>query len=367
MVLYSYQGTTDGSTPVAIDLDPSGNILAAASAGGANGRGTLYRISPAGSASLLYAFGATGDGTNPNSILTDCGGNIYGTTDAGGTVAGGGQGYGTIFKLASNASTSQVLYTFTNGTDGSAPSPGMIVDAHGNLFGTAYQGGGGSGVTNGTVYELSARSGALTVLHKFAGGTSDGSGPNANLVMDPAGNLYGSTISGGSTGNGVVFEIEMPSGQETILYNFPGGPSGEQPGQMLMDTQGNLYGVANGGNSFVDGVIFKIPAGTGTEQVVYAFKGGSDGATPASLVMDAHGNLFGTTMYGGTGCSSTSGCGTIFEIPAGTTTEQQLYAFQGGTDGAHPARLTIDTSGNLYGTTIQGGSANQGTVFAYYK
>jgi uncharacterized repeat protein (TIGR03803 family) len=367
VVLYAYQGTTDGSGPQDVGLDADGSVLVASRTGGANSNGTLYRISASGAAPV-YAFGATGQGFDPTGLLADSSGTIYGTTGGGGTASGGGTGYGTIYKLAPNATAPQVLYTFTGGADGSDLNPGMIMDAHGNLYGTAQEGGGGSGLTYGTVYELPAGASTVKVLHAFTGSNNDGGNPGYNLVMDSAGNLYGTTLEGGTLGLGVVFEIAMPSGQETILHNFQALNDGIVPGPLVIDGQGNLYGTTSGGGTYNAGTVFKIPAGSSTEQIVYTFQGGSDGSNPSSLVIDGQGNLFGTTVSGG-GCTLVSnGCGTIFEIPAGTTTEKVVYAFQGGnTDGLDPVSLILDGSGNRYGTTLKGGPANRGTVFAFYK
>jgi len=230
---------------------------------------------------------------------------------------------------------------------------GLVQDGAGNLYGTTAS-GGASGL--GTVFKLSV-GGAEAVLHGFRGG-SDGEYPYAGVIRDAGGNLYGTTSAGGVSGFGTVFEIDA-KGNETVLYSFRGGANGEYPSASLVgDAAGNLYGTTNSGGTSGSGIVFQIsPAGK--EAVLHSFKGGKDGEYPyASVIRDAAGNLYGTTYGGGA-----SGWGTVFEInPTGK--ETVLYSFGGAADGASPeGGLVQDAAGHLYGTTKYGGAFGAGTVF----
>jgi uncharacterized repeat protein (TIGR03803 family) len=176
-----------------------------------------------------------------------------------------------------------------------------------------------------------------TVLYSFAGGHSDGRRPEAGLIADSSGNLYGTTEFGGASNVGVVFKLS-PGGTETVLYSFMGGSDGSFPGTsgLIADSSGNLYGTTEEGAMFDEGVVFKVSP-SGTETVLYAFKGfPSDGQGPAGLIADSNGNLYGTTQVGGTRVVfCPSGCGTVFKLSPGGT-ETVLYAFSSFGDGAHP-------------------------------
>jgi uncharacterized repeat protein (TIGR03803 family) len=367
-VLYSFLGgTTDGLGPEAgLIMDNAGNLYGTTSAGGPNistggpdGDGTVFKINAAGTERILYFFaGGTTDGLRPEAgLVMDSAGNLYGTTEAGGGV----------FKV-SPTGTETVLHFFKGGTtDGAAPFAGLIMDSAGNLYGTTFAGGPSD---DGTVFKVSP-TGTETVLYFFKGGTTDGLGPRAGLVMDSAGNLYGTTEFGGAYcvsqgGCGTVFKLSA-TGTETVLYSFKGGTTdGANPlyGNLLMDSAGNLYGTTSAGGPSNDGTVFKISA-TGTETVLYSFKGGTaDGAiTAEGVIADGAGNLYGITSYGGT-----NNRGTVFKISAAGT-ESILYSFAGGaSDGSGPVGLMMDSAGNLYGTTSFGGAycvsqGGCGTVF----
>jgi uncharacterized repeat protein (TIGR03803 family) len=330
------------------------------------------RPAQAQSETVLYNFLGKPDGANPvTGVILDAAGNLYGTTDNGGT-----SGLGTVFKLAPDGKETvlylygatlyssvsygtlfkvspkgvhTVLYAFTGGADGADPyGENLILDKAGNLYGTGY---GGGTFEYGVVFEFSA-SGTESVLYSFTGGT-DGSRPYAGVVEDKLGNFYGTTLQGGAFGLGTVYKL-TPSGTETVLHSFAGGSDGETPyGGVILDSKGNLYGTTADGGSSNAGIVFKVSS-SGTETVLYTFAGGPDGANPTvALVRDKAGNLFGTTYNGGNG--NGSGDGTVFEIsPSGTHTV--LHTFTGGADGAVPdAGLILDKHGNLYGTTLGGG------------
>jgi len=212
-----------------------------------------------------------------------------------------------------------------------------------------------------------------TVLYTFTGG-SDGNGPNSPLIFDNAGNLYGTTVTGGTNGNGTVFELK-PSGSgwtETVLYSFGDASDGIIPiGSVLLDEKGNLYGLTQQGGAPGHGTAFELSPNSGggwTKKTIYAFAGGTDGSFPyGGLISDSTGNLYGFTLAGGTGpCQYYGpGCGTVFELKRshGFWKEVVLFSFPGGAGGQDPGGLTLDESGNLYGTTFQGGSGGAGIVF----
>ena len=257
------------------------------------------------------------------------------------------------------AGTETVLYSFgSSATDGSAPLSGLIMDGAGNLYGTTSAGGT---YDLGTVFKISSN-GTETILHAFSGGTTDGQFPLRRLVMDSAGNLYGTTALGGANDLGTVFKISA-AGTETVLHSFAGGTTdGARPeAGLIMDSAGNLYGTTLVAGANQAGTVFKIDLTTGTETVLYSFSDNTtDGADPqAALTMDSAGNLYGTTVDGGAHSD-----GTVFKI-TGTGTETVLHSFAGGTtDGAKPqAALIMDGAGDLFGTTQSGGTYNGGTVF----
>jgi uncharacterized repeat protein (TIGR03803 family) len=272
------------------------------------------------------------------------------------------------------AQTFNILYSFTGGSDGFYETGGVVRDGAGNLYGTTADGGDVSCVSPygcGTVFKVDP-AGNKTMLYSFTGGT-DGGSPSASLILDSAGNLYGTTYYGGFLGCGVpsacgtVFKLD-PSGHLTTLYRFTGAPDGANPESTLVrDAKGNVYGTTVGGgnsaclNGYGCGTVFKINA-VGKETVLYRFNGGTDGETPyAGVVRDAAGNLFGTTSAGG---DSTCSCGTVFKLDT-TGKETVLHGFTGAPDGETPqAGLVADAKGNLYGVTNSGGRYRySGAVF----
>jgi uncharacterized repeat protein (TIGR03803 family) len=368
-VLHSFTGS-DGSEPAAsLIFDSAGNLYGTTDYGGAFGHGTAFELSLSGKAwaeTVLHSFsgGDDSDGSDPvASLIFDSAGNLYGTTQSGGLSCGA------VFELTPSAGawTETVLYRFDCG-DGASPFGNVIFDSAGNLYGTTRYGGGNVcnyGYGCGTAFKLTHAGGVWTetVLHSFNG--SDGDTPEAGLVFDKAGNLYGTTTGEGTNGYGNVFQLRPSGGAwtETVLYSFTGGADGGTPrAGLFFDSTGNLYGTAEMGGTAGDGVVFEI-AGYSliSESVLYSFKGGSDGSNPSvGLIQDAAGNLYGTASGGG------KGYGTVFKLSLsnGQWTQTVLYSFTGGNDGATPeAPLMFDKSGNLYGTTNGGGLYALGTVF----
>ena len=270
--------------------------------------------------------------------------------------------------------TLTTLHSFQSGTsDGQSPYGGLLRDSSGNLYGTTEFGGTGSctitsGNGCGTVFKLAPSSGSYNLLHSFAGGSGDGSYPFAgNLILDGAGDLYGTTSSGGSSSDGTIFELVNSTSCsndfcESLLYSFAGPTAdGAGPNGSLFNSSGNLYGTtASGGANSTYGAVFELPSGSSHDTLLYSFAGSTaDGATPnGSLIADSSGNLYGTTQGGGA-----SSMGSVFEVSGSSDT--LLYSFSGGNDGATPyAGLIKDSSGNLYGTTaFGGGTPNAGIVF----
>jgi len=348
-------------------LDPVGNLFGTTLQGGIGSNGVIFQVAPNGVESLLHAF--TGDdGVAPQGgLVTDGAGNLFGTA-----TQGGSSGKGTVFALAFDGQIT-VLHNFAGGHDGATPRGVLARDRKGNLYGTT-EFGGVHGF--GTVFEV-APSGKEKVLYAFTGGI-DGSEPVSGLAMDSHGNLYGTTQSGGDAGggtvsqNGAVFKLSQGAGKtwtESVLYTFQGGADGSAPDTgLLIDASGNLYGTTSGGlpcfTTGACGTVFKL-APNGVETVLHAFNGlgGSDGFVPTSLTMDKKRNLYGTTADGGgTGCQG-EGCGTIFGISAAGV-YSQLYAFRGTNDGDGPQALVKDANGNLFGATYGGGGdADVGLIF----
>ena len=365
-VLYSFcsmPNCTDGFGPIGnLAIDAEGNLYGATSYGGRHCCGTLFELAPSGAETVRVSF-SDADGAYPNGgMIWDAKGNLYGTT-AGATDFLGQAGgfFGSVFELEKRSF--RFRYRFTgNLANGAKPPSGLAMDAQGNLYGTTTSGGnvGCFDFGCGTVFKL-APDGTETVLHNFSGG-ADGGTPYGSLVLDAEGNLYGTTYLGGNSGAGcnstcgTVFKV-TPDGTETVLYGFGGGNDGANPvAGLVMDGQGNLYGTTLLAGAHGNGTAFKVTPG-GAETVLYTFAGGTDGSVSyASLLLDAKGNLYGTTAAGGgLGCRENGGCGTVFKVtPEGT--EKVLHRFTGGTDGAEPyGGLVFDGKGNLYGTTLGGG------------
>jgi uncharacterized repeat protein (TIGR03803 family) len=325
---------------------------------------------------VLHNFGGSADGVYPYAgLVFDAAGNLYGTTWQGGDLSGNcsPSGCGTVFELTSAAGggwTETLIQSF-NGTDGHSLYSGgsLTFDATGDLYDTT-QIGGAFGY--GTVFELTPGAGGWNeeVLHSFLPGNSgnDGFGPNPGVVFDAAGNLYGTTAGGGTYNGGTVFELTPRSGggwTEQVLFSFNGRDE-YLPYNLIIDAAGNLYGTSNAGGAYNKGTVFELsPAagGSWTLKVLYSFSGSPDAAYPAAgLAFDASGNLYGTTYYGGT----YDYYGTVFELtPTGGSgwTERVLFSFN-GTDGGSPwSSVIVDAAGNVYGTAVGGGAYNNGVVF----
>lgn len=366
-VLHAFSGT-DGSRPSAgVIRDAKGDLYGTTLGGGnqscsfqgTTGCGVVFKLSAVGRFNVLHAFkGGSNDGGNPFAgVIQDAEGNLYGTTYQGGGAACGGTGCGVMFKLDARGKET-VLYKFKGGNDGAEPN-GVIRDTKGNLYGTTF-GGGVDGW--GTVFKLN-KSRSLTVLHSFTKG-NDGAQPTAAVIQDGKGNLYGTTYDGGIFGHGTVFKVDT-SYKETVLHSFNGtSDGGELDAGLLMDKAGNLYGTTAlggsgpcslGGVRVGCGIVFKIDT-AGTFSVLHNFNGPDGSASFAGLIQDAKGNFYGTTSSGGGATDS----GLVFKLTS-SGKETVLYKFKGTSDGSSPfAGLIQDAAGNLYGTTWDGGDLSCG-------
>lgn len=321
--LYAFTGGSDGGSPnPELVRDSAGNFYGTTNQGGANGHGVIFKLSRTGSETVLYAFCSRMnclDGGSPRAgVIRDANGNLYGTA-----LDGGSSGGGVVYKIEPNGQYT-VLHGFRGGKDGIDPFAVLARDNAGNVYGTTPMGGqaGHDGCSGGppgcgVVFKVDA-AGKETLLHSFAWGT-DGVGPFGGVVLDPAGNLYGATFIGGNHG---------------CQPHPPPPPRG-------------------------CGTVYEIDK-TGKEKILYRWKASSPGEYDpmAGLVRDKLGNLYGTTKYGGDfNCGGGTGCGTVFKLdPRGKLTV--LHTFTGGSDGAVPAfRLLLDAHGNLYGTTVASGLA----------
>ena len=298
---------------------------------------------------VLHRFKGSPDGRWLDDELLDVNGTLYGATLFGGTAD-----RGTVFKIAALGGEEHSLHSFGAGSDGRYPSAGLI-HVKGTLYGTTVN-GGTSG--NGTLFTITT-DGREQVLYDFGSYPNDGTHPYSSLT-NLSGALYGTTIDGGTSNRGPVFSIGALGGEQ-VLHSFGGGSDGEAPLASLIDVGGTLYGttVAGGGASNCAGgcgTVFSITTG-GTERVLHRFAGGADGARPRASLINVNGTLYGTTKEGGS-----SNFGTAFSITT-VGLEKVIYSFRGGSDGAYPNGSLLAVNGVLYGTTDEGGSFNRGTVF----
>jgi uncharacterized repeat protein (TIGR03803 family) len=377
-MLHSFSDHPDGANPFGgLTIDQAGNLYGTTESGGVFG-GTAFKLTPKGQGwifTVLYTFGS--DGYLPSGrVVFGPAGALYGTTVAGGIGPCQGNGFtgcGTVFKLAPPATfckafscpwTKTVLYSFTGGNDGANPYSDVVFDSAGNLYGTTAFGGGINCRQNddrgcGTVYKLTPSNGSWTesVLHSFGGG--DGMWPQSGVVVDQAGNLYGTTYygglqcSGGQTGCGTVWEL-MPGSSgwtEKVLHLFQGGSDGSTPpGALTFDQSGNLYGTALAAGATC-GTLFELVPSNGTWTFSVAFDFACPDRPSGDLASDAVGDLYGPASGGA------YGAGAVFKLTpsANGWTYTSLHDFD-FSDGDSPyGSVVLGANGNVYGTTFQGG------------
>ena len=354
-------GAADGAFPwAALVLDGAGNLYGTTFGGGASSLGTVFRMKTDGTGfALLRSFaGGAADGSRPEApVALDSGGTLYGTTYYGGSADGG-----TVYRVKTDGTGFQLLRSFTGGlADGLHPSAGLVLDGAGNLYGTSEHGGLSY---QGVVFRLKTDGTGFTVLRSFAGSPSDGAEPRAALVLDAGGNLYGTTFLGGVASAGVVFRLKADGSGYVVLRSFSGGATdgGNPPGSLLLDGSGSLFGLARFGGPWDRGAVFTMRTdGTGYAAVRFfageAADGWNDGAR---LVRDGSGYLYGATSSGGN-----SNLGVVFRVRGDGTGFAVLHTFTGGAaDGWGPySGLATDGAGSLYGTTYYGGPTSDGVLY----
>jgi uncharacterized repeat protein (TIGR03803 family) len=346
-VLHDFAGAPgDGADSGAdVTLDDLGNIYGTTDFGGSSGDGVIFKLAPDGTETLLHTF--TGpDGSAPDgAVMLTAKGDLYGTTGS-----GGASGNGVLFKLTAKGKFRKLHDFATN--DGAFLRGRLIRDKLGNIYGTALFGGTNG---DGTVFRYGF-DGTFTVLHTFNG--SDGEFPEHGVVRDSAGNLYGVTAFGGTGGNGTVFKIAT-DGTFSTVRNFTGGSDGGfLYGGLAIDKAGNLYGSTGDGGTSGAGTVFKLAA-DGTLTTLYDFTGGADGANPSGDMLLAGTRLYSVTNQGG---DPDCQCGVIYEITS-KGRERVLHTFTGSDGAAYSAGLT-KSNGTFYGTASSGGTDGVGVVFS---
>lgn len=381
-VLHAFAGGSDGTYPIAPPaFDHMGNLYAVTEEGGTGtgcstyGCGVMYELHPNGtqwSEKILYDFFTTDNIQTlaPAGALTlDPNGSFYGVDSVGGDAT---CDCGEVYQMTrvSGVWTKTTIHDFVgNGygsSDGNYGGAGLLRDSAGNLYGVTVQAGS---FGNGTVFKIAPNADGTwteSIIYNFSG-FRDGANPFAPLVMDATGALYGTTQDGGVYGYGTVFKLTLSTGgwTETTLYDFTGGSGGGNPVfGVVLDSAGNVYGAADTGGSNRTGVVYKLTPTKGIWNYVpiHTFSGNSDGGNPSSTVtIDAGGNLYGTTLYGGL-----YQYGTVYKISNvnGKWEETVLHSFTGGNDGWQPyGGLMVDSSGNVYGSASQGGRYGFGLAF----
>lgn len=354
-VLHTFGGAGDGASPNGnLIQGVDGDLYGMTSAGGANGKGTVFKITPAGVETVIYSFGSpASDGTNPfGTLMQASDGNFYGLTSS-----GGANSEGTVFKMTS-AGVETVLYSFgASAGDGAYPYGNLIQATDGNFYGLTE--GGGTGY--GTVFEITP-AGVETVLHSFGASAGDGADPYGSLIQGSDGNLYGMTELGGANGVGIVFKTTLTGFPFAIFHSFGAAGDGSQPyGTLVQASDGNLYGETTLGGANGLGTVFQITM-AGAETVLHSFGGAGDGTKPyGNLIQASDGNLYGMTSS-----DPSYSEGVVFEVTtAGTETAVYSFGSSGsGANGETPKGSLVQASnGILYGLTTAGGTSSVGVAF----
>ena len=378
IVLHDFRSKEGASPLLGLIFDSKGNLYGVASDEGASRSGSIFELSPSGTSwteTTLHSFNGASDGGTPVATLVmDKSGNLYGTTKLGGS-----HNVGVVYELTKSKSgtwSEKVLYNFgATSKDSEYPTGNLVLDASGNLYGTTEGGGAygnGTEIAGGTAFKLTPPKGtgswAESVIHSFGQG-ADGNSPRANLIIDTSGNLYGTTMFGGGSSNGTVFEL-MPQSKggwkENILYAFQGGYDGSAPAAgVVFDNAGNLYGTTSGGGFWRGGTVFQLSLQAGVwveNQLTYFEVGFGSARYPFSgLTFDTAGNLYGTTLKGD---YASAGQGTVFEFtPQSDGTWNMVFIDL--PNGASPAigSLVFDSLGNMYGGLQFGGANKEGVIF----
>ncbi len=344
--LWQFSGGVDGGMPRAGLVQNNSNFYGTTQTGGVSGSGTVFSISSTGNLTNLWSFTGGIDGGGPVAGLVQGNdGNFYGTT-----AAGGSNGWGTVFQITP-AGTLTTLCQFDHATNGANPVAGLVLGSDGNFYGTTLNGGPSR---RGTVFQITS-AGTLTTLYDFPD-ILEGGNPGAGLVQGSDGNFYGSTRDGGLFDAGMTFQITS-TGTVNWLSSFVGAPNDDGGANTLVQgSDSNFYGTTFGGGGSFRGTVFAMTS-QGTVTTLSSLS--EDAAPAAGMVQGSDGDFYGTTLDGGVGF------GALFKITsAGTFTS--LYSFKGGSEGASPyANLVQGVDGNFYGTTALGGTNNAGTVFQF--
>jgi uncharacterized repeat protein (TIGR03803 family) len=348
--LASFNGA-NGAQPVGpVSLDASGNLYGTTNGGGANNLGAVFELAKSSRGiTTLASFNNTNGKYGRGSVALDASGNLFGAS-----YQGGATNDGTLFEVARGSNAITTLASFNYATTGRWPLGGITLDSSGNLYGTTSD-GGGTGVY-GTVFEIAAGSTTISTLATLSASTGDT--PDGPVTLDAAGNLYSTNRFGGTSNYGTVFKVTTGSSSATMLASF-NTPDGIDPiGGVIFDAAGSLYGTALGGGANNAGTVFEIANGSNAITTLAAFDpmGGSN--PQAAPTLDASGNLFGTTHSGGT-----AGRGTVYEIARGSNTATTLASFSSIVGNYLQGPVTLDASGNLYGVTPYGGTSNYGIVY----
>jgi uncharacterized repeat protein (TIGR03803 family) len=350
--LYSFGGSDNGAFPNTASLIyEKGELYGTLNYTSGVGYGQIFSLNAkTGAKKTLYTFIGGEDGGVPQAGVIDEKGILYGTASQGGNT------YGVVYSFDLATGKEKVLHAFTSNPDGNDPL-GPLIDVSGDLYGTTEYGGT---IGEGTVFKLSAMSGKGGTFYSFIGsGGEDGAYPIGGLVYAD-GAVYGATYAGGeNTGNGAVFKINLKTGGETVLYRFGTGNDAIQPNFSLTYVSGTLYGTTMTGGSSGDGAIFSVDAKSGSETVLYNFTGKSDGGFPQCTLVAENGILYGTTSAYGALNS-----GTIFEFDPASKKLTTLHSFSGG-DGSYPLTGLTYAKGLFYGTTSSGGGNGAGTAFSF--
>jgi uncharacterized repeat protein (TIGR03803 family) len=361
-----------GSNPFgSLIADSAGNLFGTTYQGGTNVYGTVFKIPLSngtyGAVIDIANFNTTNGAYLLGSLIADSAGNLFGTTNS-----GGANGKGTVFEIPLSNGTygAAIDIASFNTTNGASPQGSLIADSAGNLFGTTNSGGANG---KGTVFEIPLSNGTYGAVIDIASfNTTNGASPQGSLIADSAGNLFGTTHFGGANGSGTVFEIPLSNGAYgavTDIASFNTTNGANPYGSLIADGAGNLFGTTYGGGANNRGTLFEIPLSNGAYGAVtdIASFNTTNGANPSgSLIADGAGNLFGTTVNGG----ATYNRGTVFEIPfvsggynGGYGAVTDITNFNLA-NGAYPyGSLIADSAGNLFGTTGYGGANSHGTVF----
>jgi len=367
-------------------IEVNGIFYGTTQSGGTNTLGTVYSIDSNGVLKTIHNFGDDGvhDGASPFAGLTlGPDGNLYGTT-----VSGGDNGKGTVYEVSLAGGTASwvgVIVKFQGGLDGENPYSKLLLGADKNLYGTTFFGGTGVGIAgNGTVYKITLTGAGAqeSVVHPFAG-QGEGANPDANLIQDSAGNLYGTTTSAGENGltQGTVFKLAT-NGNFTTLHTFGALPVGNNDGasphsSLLLGADGNLYGTTDQGGANAKGIVFALSTSGLFYRVLYSFTGvGDDGANPNGNLVQVGGAIYGTTTTGGHYSDGTlyslSVAGDV-SVLSSAVTVKPIHPFgmplplSQNADGINPwAGLFLGNDGYFYAITVSGGNSSTGAIVKYY-